>query len=880
MRAYLEQADRLGCLNTSRTGCTPPLVVLPLRYAVVGLDENDPAQAGLPLLPAQLALGLPRLQRARYVVRTLRAGYLYVFHKQRGQWHVKPMQMGDNGRMWTYHPDAPPPANALAGMHQALQRQAPDGSGKSQIGATLEFGAPDQYEEVRLLYTPDPLTSVMQERYRTESALRDTLQWLNVRQQANKYKPHLDTLASEQIGEMVLDYRLRTGKVVVPYSAPGEARPPFAAEAEAALRKQLYPLDDRFLPPATTVQMGIVLHDPIGITQELNAWRNAATEQLKDWLEYENKAGVSNERLVTTAQAFGQVRELFQQRRAAIASQHEIDIERARVMDPGIARGRGAVLNDAEERTWNEQAEAYLHEHAQVVTAKYRQKMEAGEYARVFETRYAKSVKTDRMRSNLDLFAQQGEAAQKLADRRAPDHRTWLQSAQLHNALDAYDDADTGSGWCFAHQTGLCVMGLDGDADGAKLLDAWWSAPQTDRPNLALRGITLNQAHIQQALAQTIERAKPPDTVGQTLDAMQSALKQSSDLLTQFGAADAYLDTVSTYSPVQKAGALAWVGSLGRQVLRTSAPNFADRALNHCMSVLLAALLGPQAVEMRLAEHARAGRAPAPGRVRQPVMRALEKRFVDNVTNAHKNDFYKVRAGGVLLFLQAGLLLMQGRQYEEQSPGRFWSEFVAGGLAAAGAGHELLAVGTEHVLATTAKDSVAHRGAQISLGRFRLWGATLSGVAGVVSIGWDMGDASKSFSQSKSALGTAYTVRVLATGALILGQGGAAFAVAGPLFKWLADTTEHAGRRAGFLRLAGLSSRLAANDAAMLLLGRMTFYGTVIITVATIAIAIFDDDALEKWCDRCCYRLRDDTKLYSSMEDELGDLFGTLEEIA
>ncbi|WP_256448163.1 hypothetical protein [Lysobacter sp. MMG2] len=40
------------------------------------------------------------------------------------------------------------------------------------------------------------------------------------------------------------------------------------------------------------------------------------------------------------------------------------------------------------------------------------------------------------------------------------------------------------------------------------------------------------------------------------------------------------------------------------------------------------------------------------------------------------------------------------------------------------------------------------------------------------------------------------------------------------------------------------------------------------------------DDELEKWCDRCCYRLRDDKKLYPSMEDELGDLFGALEEIA
>jgi hypothetical protein len=128
-------------------------------------------------------------------------------------------------------------------------------------------------------------------------------------------------------------------------------------------------------------------------------------------------------------------------------------------------------------------------------------------------------------------------------------------------------------------------------------------------------------------------------------------------------------------------------------------------------------------------------------------------------------------------------------------------------------------------------------------------------------------------------LATAYGIRALATLALIGGQGGIAFSQAGAYFNWLALQAGSEQASALYRILARWSGRLAANQTAMLLLGRITWIGGVIVLGATIVLLILDENALEKWCDRCCYSRDLAAKRYASAEDELAALFGAIEEV-
>ncbi|MCW2270623.1 hypothetical protein [Pseudomonas sp. JUb96] len=183
-------------------------------------------------------------------------------------------------------------------------------------------------------------------------------------------------------------------------------------------------------------------------------------------------------------------------------------------------------------------------------------------------------------------------------------------------------------------------------------------------------------------------------------------------------------------------------------------------------------------------------------------------------------------------------------------------------------------------------DSATARGAQISLGRYRLWGAGMAAAGGLVSIGWDVADAmtvhsNTSYSLNKrNLLISAYFARVSGTTALLIGQGGIAISQASAYFNWLAIKARSGGQQAFFLTLTQWSTRLATNQTAMLLLGRMTWIGGVIVLGATVVLLLVDENAMEKWCNQCCFSRNTEAKRYKNDGDELGALFNAINEIA
>ncbi|MDH1148183.1 hypothetical protein N5C60_26710, partial [Pseudomonas mosselii] len=155
--------------------------------------------------------------------------------------------------------------------------------------------------------------------------------------------------------------------------------------------------------------------------------------------------------------------------------------------------------------------------------------------------------------------------------------------------------------------------------------------------------------------------------------------------------------------------ALAWLGQLGRQSLQAGAPGNMDRLLYRRLGTYLIASLGEQAINLRLSEHALEGDTPSRGRVAAPMVRRLDRAYVETLQGAHAHSFYRLRLASGLLLLEAGLLLLQGQRDDKDR--RFWSEVVAAGLASAAAGFELLAVGTEQTLLGVGRNSAIARGA-------------------------------------------------------------------------------------------------------------------------------------------------------------------------
>jgi len=635
----------------------------------------------------------------------------------------------------------------------------------------------------------------------------------------------------------------------------------------AAARQALGPLGSK--PEARGV--AVVVEDAIGITQELNAWRNAGMEHLKHWLEASTESGgPSNERKVLVAQTFTELHQQFTERKVAAM------VDRRREAMRGYLGSDEAVPRYMAE-WWATAKEHILDSAAELERQKLETRAKNGEFAKQFEERYLSLVNLKGMYQHLDVFEAQSAEAQRLAESRAADHLAWLKSSALVDALAHYDENDPANGLCFAHQTGLCVAGLEGVPSGAALLAQWWRADAITPDNLALRSFVHNQREIAEVLAQTRTALDALAPGSDPILQLEAALKQAKELAAHFSRLDSHLDQLTQHSPTNTAGALAWLGQLGRQSLSVGAPGSTDRLLYRRLSTYLIASLGKQAVELRLSEQALDGKTPSPGRVAAPIVRRLDRAYAETLNGVHGNQFYRLRVASGLLLLEAGLLLLQGRRDDKDR--RFWSEVTAAAFTSAAAGMELLAVGTELTIRGVGGNSATARGALVNLGRYRLWGAGLAAVGGLVSIKWDISDAAEARKKSNTILASTYMVRAGATFALLVGQGGIAFSQAGALFHWLSVSDTNIFRRKMAALFSKLSTRLATNRIAMLWLSRLGWIGGTIMIVATIAIVLLDGDALESWCKECCFSLQPPRTGYAKDEEELEALFSSISEV-
>jgi hypothetical protein len=478
------------------------------------------------------------------------------------------------------------------------------------------------------------------------------------------------------------------------------------------------------------------------------------------------------------------------------------------------------------------------------------------------------------MHDQLDGFEQAMQHAQQAAEDRAKDHTRWVVSERLLQALDRYDNADLINGLAFAEQTGQCVIGMELSEGGTKVLDHWWRSDVADRGNLAIRGITYNQEDLREALAALLEAAKSEPQSASSFALPEALARQAHAAANAFGRINTLYEQIQAQSSTASIGLYAWYVALGRQVLRTATPNSMDRALHQGLRLTLFASVHETAVDIRLSEAARSGQPINPQRSAGQVSRYLDQAWAEGLMQARNSDFYKVRVSGLVCLLEGMLMAFKARELPD-SDARVKTELLAAAMTTAAAGFEIGASYVDQIATRYGANSVTGKGAAVTLGRLKLWGASLAGIGGGMLAWWDFTDwlqhlrsdpTTKQGKRKSRILATAYALRGVATITLSLGELGTAIAIAKPLFDHLANSSANKIVRLLSQSMSRLAKRLGT-QAARLLLARLILGAFWIGLVLTLIIYIFEDDALEKWCKRSSFRVGKNSEPYDEQEE-------------
>ncbi|MEJ5864623.1 T6SS effector BTH_I2691 family protein [Pseudomonas farsensis] len=864
--------------NSPVAACTRRFELLPLRFAAVGGDAAQRAQ--LPALPGGFAPypDVARLSHSSYAIRPLREGFFYLLLKRRGesayQWHSQ-YRVAANGSLRAISAEDPWQSLPSATLDELIK----------SFGWTITLHDLDDIEELRPLYSPTPLTPRMLDTYRlVDDEYRNSLPSIDVQQLIRPDAPPQPAVLPYKQLNCVADFAAQHDPQL---QALLEQQPFNHGQVLSlqATQQAFAPLPEQDKPRGA----GILIDDAIGITQELNAWRNAAVEEVRSrWLQRSVEPGVDNERRLLVAQSFLEIEKLYPQMRAEQIIKRDVMAERTR-LQPIMPLEYYAFSEQARraQEAHDEQIKPNIIQFERETRAKTQARVESGEFSKHFDEKYGHLVDRAAMRLQLDAFEQVMQSAQENAEARARDHLVWVTSERLLQALDRYDETDPEDGLAFAEQTGQCVIGMELSELGMQVLDGWWGSDPSQRDNLAMRGVAFNQQALREELAQLREAAKAVPPSSTSFDLPEALARQAHAAANAFARINTLYEQLPEQNRNGSIGLYAWYVLLGRQVLRTAAPNSVDRALHHGLRLTLFASVHESAVNVRLAQAANLGEAINPNRSGAQVSRYLDQAWAEGLMQSSQNEFFKVRIAGVICLIEGMLMTFKARQLPD-SDTRLKTELLAAAMTTAAAGFELGASYVDLVVSRYGAGSVTGGGAAVVLGRLKLWGAALASTGGLIFAWWDLADAYKKHVEEPRGkaegalartqmLSVAYFSRAIAITTLSIADLGAAIAIARPLFEHLARTQQHRTLQLLAQAMSQLSRRLGTH-AARLLLARIILGAFWIGLILTVLIIIFEDDALEKWCKRSSYRLDIKNKVFSAHE-ELAELYAALSEI-
>ncbi len=274
------------------------------------------------------------------------------------------------------------------------------------------------------------------------------------------------------------------------------------------------------------------MHDPIGITQELNAFRNGALGRIEGFLERTDNYKISNQQKLVAHEKIQEIRLTLENNLASNAFQRATSDDmsrRARIEpifpdDSRNLRKYKMGWNNAYTHPSRAQWEAaHASEVAEFDAAYARDMLALAEKSKIkakekWEADYAPKLNLAAMKEFIGSFDKTVSDAIKFAEGREADHLKWVNSAQLVQAFETFDKSDPPSGHAFEGESALCTVGMTGTPASAKQVEKWISEVKCTPDNIYLRGYYMNQLEIERAANEAMPKIQEMAQQAKSLD--------------------------------------------------------------------------------------------------------------------------------------------------------------------------------------------------------------------------------------------------------------------------------------------------------------------------------------------------------------------------
>lgn len=428
------------------------LPILPVRYSAFADTKAHGASGAMRLMGGKFGDGVTNivLKKAKYTLRTLRYGYVYVFYPKTGRWQAYAVTA--EGYLYEYPLDM----NIDRTLEQPFNCHQ---TGHAQLAQCITIEDAQKAGVVYLAFSEERWTKKVRDTYATNfMSCRDkrmqkfdAAAWFN----GSTQQPHAESVT--HVADLLNEYKGAPPEALSSACFPYHNR----AGQAPALKKAM-----DFITP----DKGLVfaLWDPVGITQELNFEQRLAFGAALEPYEHG----------IWATSAIDALHE------AVIASAKE-DVESgAQWMEANTYQGLGAsAIFDGGKLLEKQLKSIEAMKKAELVSA-------GPEAWKPYTTHYRQQAIVDfKQRMAETLKQEQASTLVPLSQ----DHQAWLKSPALLNVFQFdYEQGNCRSGVNYTNTFTGCIEGAADRKETVDVLVKWAHGDVTDTRNPLLRALVLN----------------------------------------------------------------------------------------------------------------------------------------------------------------------------------------------------------------------------------------------------------------------------------------------------------------------------------------------------------------------------------------------------
>lgn len=500
----LANKDNPECPNCNKSG----LAILPVRYAVVpnGVDADLPESLGRSVRKVEL-------KNYKYAMRTLRQGFVYLFYEKHARgsnvkWEV--YSVSNAGTLWK---QPSPYAIDAVTDDPACAR-----TGHNIPASVISIETPEKCGVVWIAFSEHSWSAQTINAFEKDGTLRARrmqpfapAEWIKTQAVTDAIAVTEENL--NQVIEYKSDFSLRT---ISDFSEEKISKPDGSFQIRHLERQcTRYPVHIRRTQKATTVEamtaIGacgdgrkhppalFALSDCIGITHELNGYRNDAARLLKKYGE---------------------------ERSLELAAYRDINALRIALQDHAAKHAKASAQRQTALRQIAARRQHYTKRSNQAWAASMESKPR--DAAAEAWPKYESHINTSALQTFGQNYGKFSHHAKLLIDQRTEDLLAWIESSALLDALTEFSEENLSDGVAFEYCIGEMLFGISSTILGLRRLSAWIAERRVTSTNLVWRAFSLNQAlagNELNAVLKGIEAAKDVPFTEQSLEAATPILK-------------------------------------------------------------------------------------------------------------------------------------------------------------------------------------------------------------------------------------------------------------------------------------------------------------------------------------------------------------------